>query len=59
MKPGDHVEIALYSGEILQAVVSAVIPNTRSTMIRAKSGDRVVTVKEDQCSPREARPPEE
>jgi len=40
----------MYSGEILDAVVSAVVPKTRGTMICAKSGDRVVTVKEEQCS---------
>ena len=54
MRPGDHIQISLYSGETLEAIVSAVIPDTRGTMIRAKSADRVVTVKEEQCSPYEA-----
>jgi hypothetical protein len=54
MKPGSRIQICLYSGEILDAIVSAIIPDVRGTMIRAKSGDRVVTVKEEQCSHSEA-----
>jgi hypothetical protein len=53
MKPGSRIKICLYSGEILDAVVSAVIPDVRGTMIRAKAGDHVVTVKEEHCSLRE------
>lgn len=50
VKPGDRIEISMYSGEILDAIVSAVFSDVRGTMIRATSRDRVVTVKEEQCS---------
>jgi len=37
MKPGDRIQISLYSGEILDAIVSAIIPDTRGRTIPARS----------------------
>jgi hypothetical protein len=39
VKPGDRIQINMFSGEILDAIVSAVLPMTPGMMIRAKTGE--------------------